>query len=270
MASYSLYQSAAGIYLLSFVIALVAFFRRNAGLSRVSSGMLFAGLSLHTLTLLGLYQEHGLTRFLETPLNITSVYVFFTLVMGYVAVLRYGFRGSLCVLFAVPITISLASLTLDPSFSPFAAKVVGVWIQVHLITLMLAYGAFTVASGLGLMLVIRVRTLEQKSRGLLAEILPPMLQLDRATMAALHTGFFLLSFSMLAASYRAISVGWASSGKPGKAFLAVLVWAYYAAVIVGRRWGRWRGARVGWLGFLGILLAFGTFVGMQLLAGGYG
>jgi ABC-type uncharacterized transport system permease subunit len=117
------------------------------------------------------------------------------------------------------------------------------------------------------MLVARVRSLERKSSGFLAEVLPPQRQLDRATIAATEVGFGLLSVSILAAAYHASTVGWVSHGKPGKAVLAMLVWALYAGLILGRHWGRWRGERVGWMAFLGVLAAFGSFGGMHLVGG---
>lgn len=265
--SYTLYLAAAGIYVLAFVIAVVAFVQRKEDLSRVSSGVLVAGLLLHLHTLGGHFRTHGLTTFLETPFHISSAYVFVSLLGGYLISLRYGFRSSLCVLFAMPLVIALGSLTIDPSFSPFAARLKGTYVQIHLICLVLAYGAFTVASGLGLMLVARVRSLEQKSRGLLAEVLPPLRQLDRATMVGVEAGFVLLSASILAAAYHASTVGWVAHGKPGKAILAMLVWVFYASLVTGRHWGRWRGGRIGWLAFFGVLFAFGSFVGIQLVGG---
>lgn len=266
-ATLQLYQSAAGIYGLSFFLALVAFLRRAQDLARVASGVLVAGLCLHLLVFLGDFRHEG-ALVLITPLAITSAYVFFSLLGGYLLALAYGLRASLCVLFALPLTVALGSLSIDPAFSPFAARLQGPWIQLHLVLLVLSYAAFTAASGTGLMLVVRARSLKSKAQGFLAESLPPQVTLDQATMVATRVGFWLLTASILAAATHARTVGWVATGKPGKAVLAMLVWGYYGALTVGRRLGRWRGERVGWLAFFGVLFAFGSFGAIEAVTRG--
>lgn len=259
-----LYQGAAGIYGLSFFLASVALARRALGLARVASGVLVAGLALHAVVLVLAVRTSG-PRILTTPLGITSGFTFVALFLAYLTALRYRMRQTLCVLFVVPVLVSLASLTVDPGFAPFGHRLDSAWMQLHLAALVVAYSAFSLSASLGVMLVARSRVLKSKTLGFLDDVLPPLMDLDDATMASLHAGFGALSLALALGAVHVRLVGWETAAKVPKAFLAILTWLVYGLALGGRRLRGWRGQQVGWMALVAAAIAFGSFVAMQVV-----
>ncbi len=257
-----LFRSATGIYSLALVFAAVAFARQAAGLARVASGVLVAGVALHVASLCGELSVHGFPLF-TTPLSITSGFSLCGVVVGYVLALRFELRQSLGLLVAVPFVISLAALGVDPDFAPFGSRLDGFAIQLHLVAVMVAYACFAVGASLGGMLLIRVRALKERRLGFWSDVMPPLVSLERATVACLGAGFLALSVSTGLAVYHVVTKGWLTSAKGAKALLSLGVWVYYAVVMAGRVRRGWHGERIAVLAVVGGLVAFLAFVLMQ-------
>lgn len=257
-----LLRAAIGLYGLSFLLAVVAFARGALGLSRVASGVLFAGLVLQ-VSAFGYELGQGGGPLLTTPFTIAGAFVLAGVCVSYGVALRHRMRLALSALFAVPVLIGFAWLAVDPAFQPFGDRLDSTLVQVHLGLLVLAYGFFSVAGSLGVMLVLRARSLKEKSPGLLEDSLPPLMTLDAAVMETLGAGFLTLTASVVAACAYSATGGWSGGGKAYKAGIALVVWTIYASVLWARRRSSWSSPRLGRVAVGACAVAFVAFIAIE-------
>lgn len=260
-----LYRCTFGLYLTAWIMGLVGWWTDRVRLARVSSGVLFAGILLHGVSLVAPASWGGFLG-LDTPFRITSAYVFATLLGSYMVALRARFRSSLVLLFSFPLVIALASLTVDPEFQPFRDSIHLPGIQVHLVLLVLAYASFSVSGALGALLVTKARLLKAKRPGGIAAHLPPLMVLDRLTATLLSFGFVTYLFSILVAFL------FPPKGPGGpplvKITLSFLLLGVYASILWGRLRKHWSGYTLGISSLLACGIAFLVFLGTQYLGRG--
>jgi cytochrome c-type biogenesis protein CcsB len=130
------------------------------------------------------------------------------------------------------------------------------WLQVHVLTAVVAYSAFGVAAGLGL-----ARLFERR----LAGRLPAAKELDRAMGRSLALGFPWLTFSILSGAVWAQNAWGRFWGWDVKETWALVTWLWYLMLLHLRPLPRWRGRRMAILLVVGFCIVVFTFIGVPWL-----
>lgn len=164
------------------------------------------------------------------------------------------------------LTLALASLSAP---STQALVPIGAAVDIHVISSVLAYSIFALASAQALLLAWQDHALRRRHPGGLLGVLPPLQVMEALLFQLLIVGFILLSFALL--------TGWLfvdnllAQDLVHKTVISGLAWIVFAAVLIGRYVAGWRGRTAvrGTLGgFLLLALAyFGSKVVLELILG---
>lgn len=128
-------------------------------------------------------------------------------------------------------------------------------LPLHVTSIFLASALFAIASALAATYLLQDRQLKRKRTGGLLRRLPPLDVLDKASHRFLLAGFPLLTIGILTGL---LWIGRVTGGGLGlvRQVLAYAAWLLFAAVLLMRSAGGWRGRRAAW----GTILGFGCAV----------
>jgi cytochrome c-type biogenesis protein CcsB len=141
---------------------------------------------------------------------------------------------------------------------PLPPALQSIWLQIHVVSAALAYGAFAVAAGLGASYLLR--------RGRPAEDNPvPPDNLEGFAWRAVGIGFPLLSLSMLSGAIWAQDTWGNYWNWDPKETWALITWLVYLTYLHARGLRGWRGRGAAWLvvGAFGVVVF--TFLGINWL-----
>ena len=154
-------------------------------------------------------------------------------------------------------TYAVTRPSAEKALMPLPPALRSVWLQTHVLTAMVGYGAFGVAAGLGLMrLVLRAA--------------PPLVGgtgggIERAMERAVALGFPWLTLAILIGAIWAQNAWGRYWGWDPKETWALITWLWYLLFLHVRPLRRWRGKRLAWLAVAGFGLVLFTFVGVPWL-----
>mgnify|MGYP001084770193 CR=1 FL=1 len=164
------------------------------------------------------------------------------------------------------VTLALASLTV-PSTQTLVP--IGAAVDIHIISSVLAYSIFALATAQALLLAWQDHALRRRQPDGLLGVLPPLQVMEALLFQLLVVGFVLLSFALL--------TGWLfvdnllAQDLVHKTVISGLAWIVFAIVLIGRYFAGWRGrtaVRGTLAGFLLLALAyFGSKVVLELILG---
>ena len=145
-------------------------------------------------------------------------------------------------------------------------------LPLHVTAILLASALFAIASALAATYLLQERQLKQKSTGGLLQRLPPLDVLDAASHKFLLAGFPLLTLGIVTGL---LWIGRIHENDAGllRQVLAYMAWVLFAAVLLMRAAGGWRGRRAAWgtiLGFGCAVLVFLVYLVRNLHAAGSG
>ncbi len=232
---------------ISYLMLLVAFgFHATAMLKR--------GFSLSSCPVTNLYEAISFTLW-----SITGTY----LVLGWWR--RFRFLGAFAspVLFCVGVFALFPELDL-PGDEPNFLKG---WSSLHASLIMLAYGAFGLASVAGVMYLTQERDLKQHKARAVMSLLPPMGRLEATIGRLILVGFALLTVGLVLGgrTLKARELGY--SLWDTKILWSGLVWAIYLVLLVMRWRFAQRGRRMAWGVVASFLFVLLTFWGTNLMSG---
>ena len=168
-------------------------------------------------------------------------------------------RAGMAVSF-VALLLAIYAATRPPevrAISPLLPILRSVWLQVHVLTAVVAYGAFAVAAGLGLMQVLGWASRAGDGS--------PGEAIERGIERVLALGFPWLTLSILTGAVWAQKAWGRYWGWDPKETWALITWLFYLLVLhlVPRK--RWRGRRLATLALTGFALVVFAFVGLPWL-----
>jgi ABC-type transport system involved in cytochrome c biogenesis permease subunit len=140
----------------------------------------------------------------------------------------------------------------ERAISPLLPVLRSVWLQVHVLTAVIGYGAFGVAAGLGLMRLLPWQT-------------APEPEVERTMERAVALGFPWLTLSILSGGIWAQRAWGRYWGWDPKETWALITWLWYLLILHVRPLRRWRGRRLAVLTVIGFGLVLFTFVGVPWL-----
>jgi len=174
-------------------------------------------------------------------------------------------RRAGCFVLAVALLVATYAVTRpadEQAIAPLLPVLRSVWLQVHVLTAMVGYGAFGVAAGLGLMQLAR-RT--SPGEGEQEKRLPSEWEIERTMERAVALGFPWLTLSLLTGAIWAQNAWGRYWGWDPKETWALVTWLWYLLILHVRPLRRWRGRRLAGLVVLGFGIVIFTFAGVPWL-----
>lgn len=134
----------------------------------------------------------------------------------------------------------------DPAH-PLALPYKSSWLVIHVVFAQIAYGAFSLAAGVGAALLIKARRERRGIHGGVLDRLPPVEELEDLIFRWVIFGFITSALMMVAGAFWADSL-WGSywSWDPVETW-ALVSWLTYGVLIHLRLIHRWRGPRFAWV-----------------------
>jgi cytochrome c-type biogenesis protein CcsB len=146
---------------------------------------------------------------------------------------------------------------------PLLPALRSLWLQLHAGTAAIAYGAFAVASGGGVMVLVGEFSRQRGARGV---GLPSLPLSDRFTYWAVALGYPFMSLAILTGAIWA-QVAWGRYwGWDIKETWALITWLIYTLFLHLRAIRGWRGRPVAVLAIIGFAVVLFTFLGVGWLA----
>jgi len=188
--------------------------------------------------------------------------------------LEYKFKNRLIGAFAVPfafLSMALASLTGD-EIKPLIPALQSNWLIAHVMTCFVGYAAFAVASGLGVMYLLKDfhenRGGARKNPNSLLATLPELKVIDDITHKTIVFGFLWLSAGIITGAIWANSAWGTYWSWDPKETWSLITWFVYAAALHARFTRGWGGKRIAWLAIIGFVSVVFTYYGVNYLLSG--
>jgi len=238
-----------------------------------------AGLSLGALAIaLGVHTSWLLLRGIRTgrcPLVGTQemcAFLSWSLAVSYLIAYRW-FHANALKAFIFPIVLVLATIAAiapgttgrpDGLNNPLQS----VLFPVHAGLILLAYAAFFIAFGAGVMYIIQERELKSKRFGTMFYKLPSLDTCDTISFKSLAIGFGLLTLGIAAGIYwQGLRSGRFWQGDPTEIF-SVVTWVIYLLIIQSRMNAGWRGRTAALASIVSFLIVICSLVGVRYLGPG--
>ncbi len=165
---------------------------------------------------------------------------------------------------AVALLVATYALVRPPderAVVPLLPALRSAWLQIHVLSTLVGYGAFGVAAGLGLVRLVRRTSPGGNEQG------EPLLtgEVDRTMERAVALGFPWLTLGILTGAIWAQNAWGRYWGWDPKETWALVTWLWYLMVLHVRALHGWRGRRLAGLVVLGFGVVLFTFVGVPWL-----
>ncbi len=255
-------------------IAVFVFRARKMGL--LASAVTIIGFLLQTGGMVLRWIESHRMGYGHIPLsNMYESLVFFSwATIIFYMFLEYKFKNRLIGAFAVPfafLSMALASLTGD-EIKPLIPALQSNWLIAHVITCFVGYAAFAVASGLGVMYLLKDfhenRGGARDNPNSLLATLPALKVIDDITHKTIVFGFLWLSAGIITGAIWANSAWGTYWSWDPKETWSLITWFVYAAALHARFTRGWGGKRIAWLAIIGFVSVVFTYYGVNYLLSG--
>jgi len=151
---------------------------------------------------------------------------------------------------------------------PLVPALQSYWMKIHVPANFVGYGAFAIASMVGVAFLIKERALRKNPAGLMATRLPATDILDDVMYKSIALGFaFFTIATVLGAMWAAEAWGGYWSWDPKETW-ALIVWLNYAAWLHMRFTKGWRGAPMAWWAIIGLFVTTFAFLGVNMFLSG--
>ncbi len=234
---------------------------------RVALGSLGGGLLLQTVNLAARTVAAGRAPFS----NLYESLLVFAWGTALCLVLLQAFRRTPAAgLVVTPILVATLgyATTCDARIQPLMPALRSPWMVYHVAAAILAYGAFAVAGGLGVLYIAR-DTLEKRNPEVrLLERLPSLALLDQLTYSTIAFAFpFMVLVLVTGAVWaqKAWGTYWQWDPKETWALITTLV---YAGFLHARQSARWKGLASAWFAVIGLAVVIFCYLGVNLLLSG--
>ncbi|WP_406676483.1 c-type cytochrome biogenesis protein CcsB [Moorella sp. ACPs] len=252
------------IFLLAAVIlSLITLWRSNRFTSPLAQAALIMSFASLTLALV-------LRSITAGRLPLATLYEFALLfawgiLLFYLISRRMIKSDLLTVLIALLEVIILSySNTLSSGPRPLMPALQSIWLQFHVLTAIIAYGAFSLSFCLGLIYLLK----EKGYEGIGASVLPSLAKLDNLLHWSVAVGFPFMTLVLITGAVWAEEVWGRWWGWDPKETWALITWLIYAAYLHARKTYGWRGKRAAIMAIVGFLAVLFTLFGVSLLLPG--
>jgi ABC-type transport system involved in cytochrome c biogenesis permease subunit len=198
-----------------------------------------------------------------------SAFLSWSLVVCYVVAQRW-YKTAALRAFVFPIVFVLATIaTLAPSApshpQDISEPLARVLLPIHAGLIMLAYAAFFISFGAGVMYIVQERELRHKRFGTVFYKLPSLDTCDSISFKSVAIGFVLLTLGVAAGiawSHARDGVYW--HGEPIELF-SVVTWIIYLIIIQSRLSAGWGGRNAAFATIIGFVLVVASLAGLRYI-----
>ena len=229
---------------------------------------------LSGLAWIALLVERGL-RARQWPLGTTYEFglVAVWLMVSAYLILEFSWRERR----AAPIVLGIAMLLAlrvlaipveDRTVSQLSTALRSLWLQGHVLALLLGQSASGVGAGLGICRLIRGRIGDTPAETAARTWLPPIDEIDYMLERVLSLAFPWLCLGVLSGAIWAQNALGRYWGWDPKETWSLIVLLWYLATIHLRPYRRWRGRAMAWLAIIGFAVVLFSLIGLGTLASG--
>jgi len=256
-----------------YALSAIGFATERAGLGgrlgRCASVLLGAGAALQTGDLLIRGFQAGnvpVTNFGQALIFLAWL----TAIAGLVVIVRL--RMPVIGVYVAPIVmvvLAIGATTIQTTRLAMPESLRSAWLPVHVTLALLGYALFVLAAIVSLVYLLYEGRLKAKRPLLPADERTPSLEkLDRINYRLLGWGFLMLSLAIVTGAIWADATwGHFWSWDPAETW-TLLIWFLYAGLLESRLTVGWRGRRAATLTIAVFTVLVGSFVGVNLMAGG--
>ncbi|HIC92402.1 MAG TPA: c-type cytochrome biogenesis protein CcsB [Syntrophaceae bacterium] len=265
------------VYLLSSLLYLCYLvFSRKDWLGKAATFVTIVGLMAHTAAIILRWVESYQMGIGHAPLsNMFESLVFFawSIALLYV-IFEYKYKNRALGTFVMPFAFfTMLYAALAPNFSteiqPLLPALQSNWLIAHVVTCFLAYAAFAVSCGAGIMYFLRDKTKDKGGGNSgLTRFLPPLEMLDDLIYRVVIIGFILLAVGIATGAMWANSAWGAYWSWDPKETWSLITWFVYATLLHARFVHGWRGRKVALLSIIGFGAVLFTYFGVSYLLSG--
>lgn len=252
------FKSAIFIYFVSALGYLTALYVRRVFVARISTWVMTAAFTVHSIFFILRYAETGQAPFVRLHETLS---LFAWTITGIYLALQLRTKTRILGAFVSPIAfllMILASVGLAGQV-PIPRALQGNLVNIHVVLAVAGEALFSLASLAGAMYLIQEGLIKRKNMGSFTRILPSLTDLDRINHLCLLFGFPLLTLGILAGSIWAQTV-WGSLWQwDPKQLWTMAVWIFYAVILHQRLAIGWKGHKAALfsaLAFAFLLTAF--------------
>jgi cytochrome c-type biogenesis protein CcsB len=247
------------LYAGGFALPLFALVTGREGPMRLGRWVALAGLAAHTAAIAARWAVSGHVP-VATPYENATSGAWFIVVLTFVAPRRLAlFRiAGVGAMALALLLLGWGAVTQDASAGPMAASLKSVWLVVHVLFAMLAYGAFSVASGASVGYLLKARRGEV---GVLARM-PSLEVLDDVAYRYVVFGFITCAVMIAAGAIWAKDLWGAYWSWDPVEMWSLVAWLTYGVLIHLRVTYGWKGPRFAWYAVFAVALVFVAYFGV--------
>lgn len=242
---------------LAIFIALAALWQENEKTERIST--LLIGLASILITIGLIFRGVSLGRFPLSGLYEFSLAFLVIMAIAFFILRRRIPSRTLTLVVALALFLGTAlSLSVPHNNEPLMPALKSPWLSAHVLTAIIAYGAFAIAAILGAIYLLEQKKAEPERLALL----------DELAHKAVVIGFIFQTFLLVTGAVWAEEV-WGNwwSWDPKETW-ALITWFVYAIYLHGYRSRGWRGKKAAIFTLIGMLVVVFTLFGVSLLLPG--
>jgi len=228
-------------------------------------GLVGVGFILHNLAIAARYQAQGHLPWAgdyENALGVGWFIVAFTLLASW----RRKQLQAIAVA-TVPLSLILMGFGAlrNPTLGPMAASLRSSWLVIHVFFAWLAFGAFALAMGAGILYLLKERDARREERNPVFERFPGLARMDELMFRYVLFGFITDSVMIASGAIWARDL-WGSywSWDPVETW-SLITWLIYGLAIHLRVTMGWKGRRLAWLVIFAIVTVIISFFGVTFV-----
>jgi len=257
-------------YLFSAIIYVGLFVFRAKKSGTFATLLAAAALLLNTAGIgLRWYESHQMGIGYAPLSNMYESLVFFAWAIAAVYLgMEYKYKNRTLGAFSMPfaaLAMILAGLK-NPDIQPLMPALQSNWLIAHVITCFIGYAAFALASGFGIMYLLKDR--KGISESSLLASLPETRTIEEIIHKTLVFGFLWLTAGIITGAVWANSAWGTYWSWDPKETWSLITWFIYAATLHARFTRGWGGRRIAWLAIFGFASVMFTYYGVNFLLAG--
>ncbi len=163
--------------------------------------------------------------------------------------------------------IAIVALFFDfsPEITPLVPALKSIWLEIHVITCFIGYGAFAVAFACSIMFLVKKR---QEDNNIQGDRLPPSKTSEEISYKSIAVGFPFLTAGIVTGAIWANSAWGTYWSWDPKETWSLITWFMYAAFLHARYTKGWRGRKMAIISIVGFLFVVFTYWGVNFLLAG--
>lgn len=252
-----------GCILISILLSTVSLWKAGEKLEKTAFWLLAAAFLLLSASLVFRSFQIGRLPF-ATLYEFTFIFVWGILFLYILS--RFKLRSTMFTVLVGLLAFVLVSYggTMSAEAKPLMPALQSYWLQFHVGTAIIGYGAFALSFCLAVMYLIKEKTNDPDAPGML----PPLEKIDKLMHLAVIIGFPFLSLVLITGAIWAEEVWGRWWSWDPKETWALITWIIYAAYLHARKTRDWKGKKAAVMAIIGFMVVLFTLFGVSLLMPG--